>query len=253
MVIKVREKSNPEPEFTATAPATAKKAAEAATHEAKEALVVAQSFPIETAADYEAACEELKKVKNEWANLEARRTEITGPLNAALKSVNDLFRPPLALWKKVEEAIKDRAKPYLLKVREAEEAAERTRQAELAKLNARIEKAEEKGQDAKVADLQGKAAVAASAPSTVVAPQVAGVSSKTKWVYTIVDLRAIVNAAFDGKVAYELTKPEDTSQGWGGDVVITIKVGKLVSAFEGKADIPGIRQLEDLVISSRRG
>ena len=40
------------------------------------------------------------------ADLHDRRVEITGPLNAAVKSVNDLFRPPLTLWKKIEEALK---------------------------------------------------------------------------------------------------------------------------------------------------
>lgn len=252
MVIQVRRSPEVEPQYSALLPAAVKKVAEAATHEAEEALIVAQSFPIETAADYEAACDELKKCKTEWAKYEARRVEITGPLNAALKSANDLFRAPLALWKRVEEAIKERAKPYLRRLKEEEEKAERERQAALAKLNARIERAEEKGQESKVEELQGKAAVVASAPSSVEAPQVSGVSSKVKWVYTIVDLRAIVNAAFDGKVPFELTKPEDASKGWGGDVVLTIKVGRLVSAHEGKVDIPGIKTFEDLTISSRR-
>lgn len=35
----------------------------------------------------------LREIKSHWHNLEEQRTSITGPMNRALRAVNDLFRP----------------------------------------------------------------------------------------------------------------------------------------------------------------
>lgn len=53
----------------------------------------AGSLTVVTQADYENALEEGKKIKDILSKVETRREEITKPLNAALKSARELFKP----------------------------------------------------------------------------------------------------------------------------------------------------------------
>jgi hypothetical protein len=251
MAIKVREQAPTEPRFDVQVPAAVVKTTEMATEDAKDFLAVVEAMPIENEEQYEAAMAERKTAKAEWDKLEARRVAITGPLNAALKSTNDLFRPPQTLWKSVWEKIDAAAKPFLRRKDEEREAAERARQAELARLNARGEKAAEKGQETKAAVLQTQAAVLASAPLPVEAPKAAGTSAIDKWAYQVTDVRAAVLAALDGQVTYEVTKPATTNP-WTGDIVITIKMGKFISGVGDRVKVPGIVAVKDYTITSRR-
>ena len=58
-------------------------------------LVLAPKLSITSSDDYVFAGQVLDEIKGRWKALEARRIEITAPLNAGLKSANDLFRGPL--------------------------------------------------------------------------------------------------------------------------------------------------------------
>jgi len=73
---------------------------------AASALRMAQSFVITSDDDYRLAGEELQSVKGRITRMEAARTAITGPMNKALKAVNDLFRAPMADLTAAENAIK---------------------------------------------------------------------------------------------------------------------------------------------------
>jgi hypothetical protein len=64
----------------------------------------------------------LREVKGRLKALEERRKAITGPMNAALRSVNDLFRPPREKLEALEGSLKAVIAGYLRR-REAENAA----------------------------------------------------------------------------------------------------------------------------------
>ncbi len=76
------------------------------TRSAASSLRMADSFVITTADDYTLAGEELAVVKGRINKLEDTRTGITGPMNKALKAINDLFRGPMETLKLAESRIK---------------------------------------------------------------------------------------------------------------------------------------------------
>lgn len=73
---------------------------------ANAAVRMAQTFVIADREDYGMAAEELKSVKAKAKALEEKRTAITGPLNAATKLINDLFRGPQAALAEAEDLFK---------------------------------------------------------------------------------------------------------------------------------------------------
>lgn len=73
---------------------------------------MADTFVITTQEDYEMCGEELRGVKGKITALEGKRTAITGPMNAALKAVNDLFRGPMAALVAAETKFKQSMLAY---------------------------------------------------------------------------------------------------------------------------------------------
>jgi hypothetical protein len=73
---------------------------------------MADTFVIQTQEDYEMCGEELRGVKGKITALEGKRTAITGPMNAALKAVNDLFRGPMAALVAAETKFKQSMLAY---------------------------------------------------------------------------------------------------------------------------------------------
>ena len=73
---------------------------------ANAAMRMAESFVITTPNDYELCADELKNVKAKINALESKRTAITGPMNIALKAINDLFRGPMEVLKSAETKFK---------------------------------------------------------------------------------------------------------------------------------------------------
>ncbi len=78
----------------------------ALTGRAQQALAFIDSFEITDADSYSLAAEELQAIKRRAKEIEAQRTGITGPINTALKAINDLFRGPADLLARAEEALK---------------------------------------------------------------------------------------------------------------------------------------------------
>lgn len=76
--------------------------------EATETLALARDFAIETREQLETAAEVLADVKTRAKALEARRDEITRPMNDALRSTRDLFRPVLDAFAQIEKTLKDK-------------------------------------------------------------------------------------------------------------------------------------------------
>lgn len=73
---------------------------------AQRMLNAAQAFVIDSPTMYELAAGDLQKVKALAKDVEEKRTAITGPLNQAVKAVNDLFRSPKEFLASAETALK---------------------------------------------------------------------------------------------------------------------------------------------------
>lgn len=69
-------------------------------------------YKITTPAQYEDSAGVLRKIMAGKKRLEELRTAITGPLNASLKAVNDLFRTPAERLLKAEQALKGEIARY---------------------------------------------------------------------------------------------------------------------------------------------
>jgi hypothetical protein len=143
-------------------------------------------FPlVECDEDMELAALECQEVKRLWKTLEDQRTAYTGPLNKAVKAINDWYRPALTALESGEAALKSvmgaweqRKQQLLLEERRAaaeREAAERARiAAEQRRLEAERE-ADRQREAAEEAERQRRAQQAADALlSQAAAAQAAG-------------------------------------------------------------------------------
>jgi hypothetical protein len=105
----------------------------------RDALDLTRDLPVTCDEEKEFAAEGLRWVKEQHASLEERRTAITKPLNAALREINNLFRPMKTALEDAERVLKKRIAGYLaereaqnLRAIQAAAAAETSVQAELA-------------------------------------------------------------------------------------------------------------------------
>ncbi len=73
---------------------------------AQNALASASDFVIDSHTMFELASDDLKQVKALQKEVEEKSTGITGPLNQAVKAVNDLFRSPKEYLDKAEATLK---------------------------------------------------------------------------------------------------------------------------------------------------
>lgn len=133
-----------------------------------QAMKLLESFEIRNEDDYTFAGELLKKAKEQWRALEERRTEVTKPLNEALRAVNGWFKPAQEPYKQAEHILKQKISAYLLAQRAANAAAM---------------------QAAAQAAQAGDAGQAAQHVAALVeAPRVQGVSMREVWDFEVVNL-----------------------------------------------------------------
>lgn len=95
---------------------------------AHAALTMVESMVIDSQETYDLAADELKAIKSKSTTLETQRTAITGPINKALKAVNDLFRGPAQYLEQAEKIIKSKMLTY--SAEQERIAAEERRKAE---------------------------------------------------------------------------------------------------------------------------
>ena len=220
----------------------------------------AASYQVTTPAQYAAGAADLQRVKSAQKRLEETRTGITGPMNAALKRVNDFFRAPTERLATIERTIKGQLVRFAdeqerirqEEQRKADEAARKERerleaQAREAERKAR-EKADADRRAAEAAAAVGRAAEAeklaaraaaieekaaakvddlATRAATTVAqvvvrdpPKVAGVSTREVWRFEITDAAQIPREYL---------------------VVDEARIRTVVQALKGDARIPGVR------------
>lgn len=202
---------------------------------AQAALTSAGDYVIDSQTMLELASDDLKHIKALQKEVEEKRTSITGPLNQAVKAVNDLFRAPKEYLDKAEATLKRAMVAYTTEQerlaaearRQAEEAAraERERlaaiereQAEAARLAQQEAEAAAAAGDAEAAAAAQTAALAAQeqaaiaamtanvvsiAPTVEAAPKVAGISGRVTYSAEVTDLMELVKAVAAGTAPIE--------------------------------------------------
>lgn len=93
--------------------ALAQREAQVQSSTAEEWLGLLRDFVIETDVQQEQIVGVLRDVKERYRVIEDKRTEITKPLNAALRAVNDLFRAPKQRFEDLERLLKSKVSAYL--------------------------------------------------------------------------------------------------------------------------------------------
>lgn len=86
-------------------------------------LETVKGLRVEDNADFEFVGELVRDAHDNWRRLEARRTEITKPILAAKRGVDDLFKPALDALKQIQDALKAKIAAYTEGQRAAQVAA----------------------------------------------------------------------------------------------------------------------------------
>ena len=132
----------------------------------------ANALTIKSADDETQAYDVLKQIKDRINLVEGQRTAITKPLNASIKQVNALFKTLSSPLKEADNIIRKK----ILTFRQQREEAAAKREA---KLLAKIEEAEEDGDDDVVEQLEQRAAQ--------VKARVGESSTMKRWTFEVVD------------------------------------------------------------------
>lgn len=193
----------------------------------------AASYTVTTPEQFQAGAADLQRVKGMQKKLEETRTGITGPMNAALKKVNDFFRAPAEKLVAIEQLIKRKLGAYheeqqRIAAAEQAKADERARK-EREKLEQRAAAAEASGKVEKAAALQTQAATVVAPVIVREAPKVAGVQMRDAWKFQVVDPNLVPREYL---------------------VVDETKIRKVVAALKQDTNIPGVRVYSEKQIAS---
>jgi hypothetical protein len=192
-----------------------------------QALVLAdetRGFQVTTRLEFTIAAEKLRTVKGFLRDLEAQRTKVTGPMNEALRQVNEWFRGPRDNLERAERTLKNALASFeaaeTAKIRAQERAAAEAARRDQEELARRAASAEAKGQAAKAEELKARAA--AVVPAT---PALAPVKAKAMAFTDVWDIQ-VVDAAL---VPREYLMVDEA------------KIKAVVKATKGTVPIPGVQ------------
>ncbi len=202
---------------------------------AKALVTQADAYVIDSPEMLELAAEDLRQVKGLQKEVEAKRTAIVGPLNQAVKAINELFRAPTDYLGQAESTLKfainayqveqerkaaeqrrlaeeaQRAEQERLAAEQAEaqrQADELRQQAEQAAAEGDIEQAQQLAQKFQAAQHQATtveslANVTSVAMPTAAAPKVSGIAGRVTYSSQVDNLMDLVKAVALGQVPIE--------------------------------------------------
>lgn len=163
--------------------------------EAAGDIALAQCFSVVSNDGYIEAGEILKTIKGRYQDMEARRKEMTVPLDEAKKRIMDFFRQPLEQLGEAERLIKGAMVAFTqeqerIRLEEQQRiqalALEEQRQRDEV-LEKQIAQAQEKGDSGKAEELLASATQAAVPVVQSEKPKVPGIKTTTRWRYKIID------------------------------------------------------------------
>lgn len=206
---------------------------QAVTGEISELEQFAASYQITTDVEYTAGAADLQRVKAAQKRLEETRTAITGPMNAALKRVNEFFRAPADKLVTVERTIKSRLVAYAdeqeRQRREAQLKADEAARKEREKLEAQAAKAAAAGKTEKAEQLEVRAATVVAPVVNREPPKIAGITTREVW-------------------KFEITDPAQVPREY--LVVDEARVRKVVQALKGDTRIAGVRVYSERALAA---
>lgn len=164
-----------------------------------------QAFVIHDQQGIDIAAAIVKDVKLRWKEIEAKRKEITKPLQAALKSVQALFKEPLDYYASVEGLLKEKIVDAQTRARAAQDAAMQA-----------VQQAHQAGNWQ-----QTSLAMELVQGADITTP--AGIQARSSWDFEVVDAAQV------------------PSQFW---QINTAALGAFVRETKGTVAIPGVRVFE---------
>lgn len=239
---------------------------------AQKALADATDYVIDSPTMYELASDDLKRVKGLQKEVEEKRTSITGPLNQAVKAVNDLFRAPKEYLDKAEATLKRSLVAYTTEQERQAAAARAQAEAEARAERERLAQQEREAQEAaRRAEAEAQAAAAAGdqvaaakaiqeaqaaqaqaemvamtanvmtvAPAVEAPAKVSGISGRVTYSAEVIDLLALVKAVAEGTAPIECLQAD------------TKFLGAQARAFKKAGQLfPGVMAKEERGISAR--
>jgi len=205
----------------------------------------AASIKVTTQDEYEAASETLAGLRGFRKGLEAKRKEMTAPLDQSKKAITEFFRSPIERLENAERHLSRTLSAYYdevqRKAREAEAAAIAAREKEEAKLRKQAERAEEKGQLTKAVALQNRADIAAAAPvvAEVAAPSSSATTVATLWSAEVYDKLALIKAVAAGQASMNLLEANMPA------------INAIARAEKDTLSIPGVRAVSTRSVRAR--
>ena len=203
--------------------------------EAETIAVQYEEVKITKNEEYAKAGEDLKIIAGNIKKLEELRMFITRPIDQLKKNWIEKFSKPIDKLKTADSVLR-RAMQTFFTEKEAERKREEAKLKELAdkeaaKLEARAEKAEDKGQEAKAEQLREQAQMVAATTPLVASKveKVEGVSMRETWNAEVFDLLLLVKAIAENKASLALIEPNMT------------EIRKRVRALKNDFKIDGIR------------
>lgn len=142
---------------------------------ARQVVDFVSTFEITSGEEYELATDELRSIKVRAKRLEEQRTSITGPINEALRGINNLFRGPSDLLAEAERVIKGKLLAWDAEQKRIADEARRAAEAAAAAERERL--AQEAKARQREAEQQAAAAAAAEAAGDAIAAQVAAAAA----------------------------------------------------------------------------
>lgn len=211
---------------------------------AKDALELANSFPMANQEDYEAGARELHLIKSQKNSLDAQRKLLKDPINKAAKQIEDFFRAPIAFLGQAEQIIKKKMISYAQEQERIRHEAERKRREEEDRLRLEAEakalEAMEQGDDTRADEILEQAEMAP--PPAVYTPPPAkaqGISQRDNWKAELTDMKALARAVADGKAPVTLLQ------------LNSVVAGQMARSLKDAMSYPGVRFYNDPTIAAR--
>lgn len=231
----------------------------AISEDAKQMLDLSEMTEIDSQSTRDFVSVNLANIKGQHHKLSERRLAITRPLDAAKKSVMDLFKPALDYLEQAEAVCKRKILSYDRKVEEQRRAEQARLEREAAEARAKLDaeakqrqeeamaavdagdytKAVEAAESADAMQRQAAAVVPIVLPPAV--ERTAGQSKRSEWKVKDIDLAALVKAAAADPQFLVYLSPNDKA------------INGVVRSLKGASAIPGVEVEEVEILSAFRG
>ena len=207
-------------------------------------LDAAKSLVIDCPEMFEAAADDLKKIKACAAATEADRKKLTGPLDQVKADIMAKYRPALDFCAEAERILKAAMISYSTKVEQARQLEERklreAAEAERKALEAQAIAQEAAGDHESAAVTQMTAAVVSAPPASIEKAAAQGVSFRENWKAEVEDIFLLCQYAVENPDYLNLIEPNMQA------------LNTMAKGLKGNLKIPGVKAVCEKVLSARK-